>query len=50
MMTDMITLKLSPEDKKFLKQEAKKERLSLSAYVRNTLLSGYENNTIKDFQ
>lgn len=40
-MKDAITLKLSKEDKNFLKQEARKERLTLSAYVRNRMLSGY---------
>ena len=50
MMTDIITLKLSKQDKAFLKKEAKKERLTLSAYVRTKMLAGYENKTINEFK
>lgn len=33
-MKEIISIKLSKEDKIFLKREAKKERLTLSSYVR----------------
>ena len=49
-MEDIITLKLSTQDKKILKRLAQKERLTLSAYVRTKMLAGYENNTIKEFK
>ena len=49
-MDEIISLKLSTTDKAFLKKEAKKERLTLSAYVRNKMLSGYESKIIEDFQ
>lgn len=38
-MRDRIELKVSPEDKEFLKDEAKKNRVTLSAYVRLKLLN-----------
>ena len=38
-MTDRIELKVSPEDKILLQEEAKNNRLTLSAYVRLKLLN-----------
>lgn len=42
---EAIVLKLSRADKEFIRQEAKKERLSVSAYVRQKMCSQnvYEN-------
>jgi len=37
-MEELIKLKVSIEDKELIKNEAKKNRLSVSAYVRNQLL------------
>ena len=48
-MNDVLTLKLSKQDKKILQTLAKKERLTLSAYVRTKMLSGYENNTVAEW-
>lgn len=36
---DIMSLKLSKEDKIFLQKEADKQRLPLSTYVRNKVLS-----------
>lgn len=44
-MNEIISLKLSKEDKRFLQGEAQKERLTLSSYIRNRMLSG--NVTVK---
>ena len=49
-MNEIISLKLCKQDKDFLKKEAKKERLTLSAYVRTKMLSGYEATIVEDFQ
>ena len=49
-MDEIISLKLSTSDKAFLKKEAKKERLTLSAYVRTKMLSGYESKIIEDIK
>jgi len=49
-MDEIISLKLSREDKNFLKSEAKKERLTLSSYVRNKVLSGYETRTFQEWE
>lgn len=46
MMSEVITFKLSKEDRNFLSKEAFKERLTLSAYVRTKLLGGYEDKTV----
>jgi uncharacterized protein (DUF1778 family) len=42
-MTEKINLRLSKEDKELLKGIAKKERMSVSAYVRNRMLRGVDN-------
>ena len=39
-MNEIISLKISREDKDFLNNEAKKKRLTLSSYVRYKILSG----------
>ena len=39
-MNEIISLKISREDKDFLKNEARKMRLNLSSYVRYKILSG----------
>ena len=39
-MNEIISLKISREDKHFFKNEAKKKRLTLSSYVRYKILSG----------
>tara|TARA_A100001015_G_C15027658_1_gene731397 strand:- start:1420 stop:1569 length:150 start_codon:yes stop_codon:yes gene_type:complete len=49
-MDEAITLKVSRQDKKFLRERAKKERLTLSAYVRTKILSGYEDITFEDIK
>lgn len=38
-MNEIISIKLSREDKDFLKNEAKKKRLTLSSYVRYMILA-----------
>jgi hypothetical protein len=38
-MNEIISLKISREDKDFLKNEAKKKRLTLSSYVRYMILA-----------
>ena len=39
-MNEIISLKISREDKNLLKNEAKKKRLTLSSYVRYKIFSG----------
>ena len=39
-MNEIISLKISREDKDLLKNEAKKKRLTLSSYLRYKVLSG----------
>ena len=38
-MNEIISLKISKEDKNFLKKEARKMRLTLSSYVRYKILA-----------
>ena len=38
-MNEIISLKISREDKNFLKKEARKMRLTLSSYVRYKILN-----------
>jgi len=38
-MNEIISLKISREDKNFLKKEAKKKRLTFSYYVRYKILA-----------
>ena len=40
-MKEYIRLRVSTEDKQLIQQEAKKERLTLSSYIRNRLLRDY---------
>ena len=39
-MNEIISLKISSDDKNLLKNEAKKKRLTLSSYVRYKIFSG----------
>ena len=48
-MNDIITLKLCKQDKEFLQQEAKKQRLTLSAYVRTKMLAGNEDSNVREW-
>lgn len=43
-MKEFVRLRLSTEDKDFIQQEASKNRMSVSAYVRTRVL----NNTVRD--
>lgn len=38
-MNDSIKLRISKEDKRLLNNEAKKHRISVSAYIRSTMLN-----------
>lgn len=48
-MNDIITLRLCKQDKEFLQREAKKQRLTLSAYVRTKMLAGNESTTVQEW-
>lgn len=39
-MDDAIVLKLSKTDKRFIRQMAMQERMSMSAYIRNKMCAG----------
>jgi hypothetical protein len=39
-MDDAIVLKLSKNDKRFIRQMAREERMSMSAYIRNKMCAG----------
>jgi len=45
-MKEILNLRLSKEDKTLLKAIAKKERMSVSALVRNKMFKEYNNTTI----